>query len=381
MGGSDPWDARRERVLEHPFAMHPITPLLLITLLGAAPAPMAPPAVSDGPRKVAIVLFPGVELLDFAGPGEVFAAARGPRGRAFEVLTVAATREPLTSQRFLTISAAHTFADCPPVDLVVIPGGNVPDDDPALRAFVLAQAKDAEVVMSVCNGAAVLAAAGLLDGLEVTTHHSALEYVQMLAPGAAVAENRRFVDHGKVVTAAGVSAGIDGALQVVSRLCGEGEARAVARYMEYDWRPDELAKLHAQPARRVLDRPVFPVIGALADGGREAARAACLAARAAKGGPDEATLNQAAYTLMGTGRLQHAEALFGLITELHPGSANAWDSLSEFLERQGRGAEALAALAKALELLPRDPSLTEAERENLARVGAERRRRLAPPNG
>lgn len=365
---------------------YPFTPLVLsLLLLHPAAEPVrqdgAAPAAAEGPRKVAIVLFPGVELLDFAGPGEVFAAARGPKGHAFEVMTVAASRAPLTSQRFLSITPTYTFEDCPAPDIVVIPGGAVPDDDLALRAWVLACSKDAEVMMSVCNGAGVLAAAGLLDGLEVTSHHGVLEYVQLLAPKANFVSNRRFVDHGRIFTAAGVSAGIDGALQVVSRLVSERSARLAAEYMEYDWRPDELARRHAEPAKRVSDAPVFGVVNALLSGGRAAARASCVAAREASAKvdtaePSEASLNRAGYLLFSTGRHAQALELFELVVELHPASANAWDSLSECHERMNRPAEAVSAAQKTLALLDADRGLTPEAREDLRRSATERVTRL-----
>jgi transcriptional regulator GlxA family with amidase domain len=360
---------------------HPLIPIVLSMLLLApsreARQASATAPTATGPRKVAIVLFPGVELLDFAGPGEVFAAARGLTGRAFDVVTVAASRAPLTSQRFLTITPTYTFEDCPAPDIVVVPGGDIPDDDLALRAWVLACSKKAEVVMSVCNGAGVLAAAGMLDGLEVTSHHGVLEHLQMLAPKANFVSNRRFVDHGRVFTAAGVSAGIDGALQVVSRLVSEESARATAAYMEYDWRPEELTKRHAEPPKRVSDAPIYGVVAALLEDGSDAARKTCVAAREASAElgaaePTEAALNRAGYMLFGAGRHEPALAMFALVVELHPGSANAWDSLSECHERSGRPAEALSAAQKTLALLDADRSLTTEARENLRRIATER---------
>jgi putative intracellular protease/amidase/YHS domain-containing protein len=193
-------------------------------------AALAPPL-----RKVALVVYPGVELLDFAGPGEVFAAAK--HGRAFEVFTVGASREPITSQGFVQVTPAHTFADAPKPDVVVVPGGGVRSliDDPAAMDWLRHVSGEAEVVMSVCNGAFVLGRAGLLDGLEATTHHNALEALRRAVPTATVHGDRRFVDNGHVVTAAGVSAGIDASLHLVARLLGDGEARQAARYMEYPW--------------------------------------------------------------------------------------------------------------------------------------------------
>lgn len=186
-------------------------------------------------RTVAVFVHEGVELLDFAGPGEVFAAAEG--GRAFKVYTVAATKDPITSQRFLKVTPEFTFAECPKPDILVIPGGNtsVPLKDPKVVEWVKTASADTEVTMSVCTGAFILAKAGLLDGKEATTHWASVERLKKVYPKVTVRGDKRFVDTGKVVTTAGVSAGIDGALHVVKRLLGEQAAKDTARYMEYRW--------------------------------------------------------------------------------------------------------------------------------------------------
>ena len=195
------------------------------------------PRLTKDKWNVAIIVHDNVELLDFAGPGEVFAAAAGRR--AFRVYTVAETDRPIRSQRFLTIAPQFTLTNCPKPDIVVIPGGdtNLLLRSPTIMAWVRATAKDAEVMFSVCTGAFVLADAGLLDGLEATTHASSMpglkEYSRIK-----VRENRRVIDNGKIVTSAGVSAGIDGALHLVSRLCGLETAKATAKYMEYRWEPE-----------------------------------------------------------------------------------------------------------------------------------------------
>ena len=204
--------------------------------LGAAAAAQPSPQAGEIPRrKVAILVFEGVELLDFAGPGEVFAAAG--RAGAFDVFTVGVTREPIVSQGFLRITPEHSLADAPRPDLLVIPGGNVGSllRSPEAMAWIKATARTAEVVMSVCNGALALAEAGLLEGLSATTHHGSIERLRQMAPATRVVEGERFVDNGRMVTAAGVSAGIDGALHLVSRLLGEEKAQSTARYMEYAW--------------------------------------------------------------------------------------------------------------------------------------------------
>ena len=189
----------------------------------------------DEIRNVAIVVHNGAELLDFAGPGEVFAAA-GP----FNVYTVSETEQPIVSQGFVKVTPQYDVTDSPPPAIIVIPGGGsraLISSEP-LMAWIEKSAADAEVVMSVCTGALALAKVGLLDGLEITTHYSAIDALKKQAPKSKVHENTRFVDNGKIVTTAGVSAGIDGALHIVSRLLGEDAASSTARYMEYDkWEP------------------------------------------------------------------------------------------------------------------------------------------------
>ena len=197
------------------------------------------PEKSKPRRNVAIFIHEGVELLDFAGPGEVFAAAG--RSRAFRVYTVAASKDPVTSQGFLKITPEFTLADCPKPDVIVLPGGatGVPLKDAKVIDWIKAASADAEVVQSVCTGAFLLAKAGLLDGKEATTHWGSIDRLRTAAPKATVHADRRVVDNGKVITTAGVSAGIDGSLHVVSRLLGEQAAKDTARHMEYRWEPEK----------------------------------------------------------------------------------------------------------------------------------------------
>lgn len=191
-------------------------------------------------RNVAIVLYDGVELLDFAGPGEVFAAAQTVDGQnAFKVYTVAASLDPIISQGFVTVKPQYSFADAPRADIVVFPGGNVQNftKNPAAMTWAKRAATDAEIAMSVCNGAFVLAASKLLDDKNATTHWGVISRLRQQVPTATILENVRFVDNGQIITTAGVSAGIDGALHVVERLLGTPSAKLTAKYMEYDWQP------------------------------------------------------------------------------------------------------------------------------------------------
>ena len=210
------------------------TPLVCTLLVLAAPAHAAPNVAT---RNVAIVIYDGVELLDFSGPGEVFGAAG--RGRAFNAYTVAQRATPVHSVASVIITPAYTIENAPRPDIIVIPGGNADNAmTEEMVTWIQRAAKDAEIVMSVCNGAFVLAKAGLLDGLEATTHHGSIEGLREFAPKTVVHADRRYVDNGKVITAAGVSAGIDASLHVVTRLLGEKVAAETARYMEYTMNPE-----------------------------------------------------------------------------------------------------------------------------------------------
>jgi putative intracellular protease/amidase/YHS domain-containing protein len=183
-------------------------------------------------RSVVILVFDGMELLDFAGPAEVFVSA------GCQVTTVAATRDPVTCAGLVTITPQCTVADCPRSDIIVIPGGSrAVSRDRRVTDWVAKASPQAEATLSVCTGVFVLAQAGLLDGKDATTHHGAIEALRTQFPKVTVHADRRIVDNGKIVTSAGVSAGIDGALHLVDRLMGRSQARATARYMEYNWQP------------------------------------------------------------------------------------------------------------------------------------------------
>ncbi len=186
------------------------------------------------PRTVHILLFEAVEVLDFAGPFEVFTAAG--RDGAFTVRTVAESTDPLRATGGLTVTPDLALDDAPSAEVLVVPGGSgarTAMHRTGVLDWIRAAAPEAEVVLSVCTGALILARAGLLDGLSATTHHTALDSLVDLAPETNVVSDRRFVDNGAVVTAAGVAAGLDAALHIVWRLSGDARATDTARYMEY----------------------------------------------------------------------------------------------------------------------------------------------------
>jgi len=200
--------------------------------LVAAGTAAAKPAPETDRKKVAILIFTGVEIIDFSGPYEMFGAA------GCDVYTVAATRDPVTSAMGLTIVPKYTFADAPRPDVLVVPGGGVKgarDSEPTL-AYVREVAGHAATTMSVCNGAFILASAGLLDGLTATTTSGNISKLASEFPKVKVVRDRRYVDNGRVITTAGLSAGIDGALHVIARLFGTGVAQQVALSEEHEWK-------------------------------------------------------------------------------------------------------------------------------------------------
>jgi putative intracellular protease/amidase len=195
-------------------------------------------------RNVAIVLYEGVEVLDFAGPSEVFASAGNIAGMAgvpaYHVYTVAATKTPVKSQGFVTVTPEFSIDDAPKPDILVIPGGQSFSltSDARFMAWAKPAIEASELTLTVCSGAFVAAKAGALDGRPATTWYGSVGLLKKEYPNVQTQEGRRFVDSGKIVTTAGVSAGIDGALHVVARLTGRNTADRTARYMEYHWTPE-----------------------------------------------------------------------------------------------------------------------------------------------
>jgi transcriptional regulator GlxA family with amidase domain len=191
------------------------------------------------PRSLAILIFDDVEVLDFCGPFEVFSvASRFVDPPAFNILTVAHTPGPVTTRGGLSVNPQCWLADCPPPDLLLVPGGQgtrTQMHNQPLIEWIGQMAPRAELVLSVCTGALLLARAGLLDGLEATTHHGAIDLLRQTAPRTVVHADRRFVDNGRVICSAGIAAGIDMSLHVVSRLLGKEVAQKTAGQMEYPW--------------------------------------------------------------------------------------------------------------------------------------------------
>ncbi len=192
---------------------------------------------------VAILIFPEVEVLDFAGPFEVFSVAGRilkRDGRApFNVSTVAAERVPVFARHGLPVTPTACFADRPAADVLIVPGGIVtqPLNDTATLDWIREAARGAGIVASVCTGALILAKLGMLAGRSCTTHWDDIGELRRDHPDLDVRENTPFVDQGAVVTSAGISAGIGMSLHLVGRILGLDAARKTARQMEYDWEP------------------------------------------------------------------------------------------------------------------------------------------------
>lgn len=191
------------------------------------------PAGGEGVTTVAMLLYPGVEIIDISGPWEAFGTA------GFLVHTVAEKPDPLTLVFNQKVLPDYTFENSPPADILLVPGGGYTQamQNPRLIQWLQSKSKDVSYVMSVCTGAFVLGQAGLLAGQTATCTYGMVD--DLLAfPNVKVVHNQRFVDNGKIITTGGLTSGIDGALHLISRIDGVGAAQAAALNMEYRWEPD-----------------------------------------------------------------------------------------------------------------------------------------------
>ena len=172
----------------------------------------------------------GVEVLDFAGPMEVFSYA------GFSVFTVSSKKQLLRSQGIVNLIPDYSIEDAPPFDMLAVFGGNASKayKDTQVIDWIRSRQQTTKYYFSVCTGAFILATAGLLDGLTATTFHLSIDDLRKQFPAVHVQSNVRFVDNGQVITTAGISAGIDGALHLVARMKGEDAAKRVAEMIEYD---------------------------------------------------------------------------------------------------------------------------------------------------
>ncbi len=196
----------------------------------------------EGQLTVGILIFDAVEVLDFCGPFEVFVGAStvGDHSEShalFEVVIIAEEDRIITCAGGLQVKPEATIDNHPPLDILVVPGGGVSRhlSNSRLLEWIGRQDQQTRLTASVCTGAFLLAEGGLLNRHRATTHWSGIEWMRQKYPAVEVLADTRIVDEGHIITSAGVSAGIDMSLYVVSRLFGEPVAAQTARYMEYDW--------------------------------------------------------------------------------------------------------------------------------------------------
>lgn len=199
------------------------------------------------PRRLGAVLFPGFELLDTFGPLELFGHLSG----MIDIVTIAEQAGPVASAQHVRAVADHGFADAPPCDLLLVPGGigtRAEIDNPAMLDFLRARVPQTELTMTVCTGTALLARPGLLDGRRATTNKAVFQWVADQGPKVEWVRAARWVEDGPFFTSSGVSAGMDMSLAVIAKLVGQDMAEALATGAEYDWHRDAswdpFAKVH-----------------------------------------------------------------------------------------------------------------------------------------
>ena len=201
---------------------------------------------TDQPKlNVGILIFNGVQIIDYTGPYEVL----GSRGRR-NVFTVAEKADAIATNMGMKVVPNYSFDNHPKIDILVLPGGgNILSgpqgravgtqlDNPKLMKWVQDNAATAKYVMSVCNGAFFLAKAGLLENMPATTTAGFISSLQKFSPTTKPVYNKRFVDNGKIITTAGLTSGIDGAIHLIEKLDGPGWAKYIALGIEYNWQPD-----------------------------------------------------------------------------------------------------------------------------------------------
>lgn len=190
--------------------------------------------------NVGIFLFDNVELLDFAGPYEVFSVTSELNDyRLFKVFTITQNGTTIKTVNGLKVMPDYSFKNHPRIDILIIPGGvgtkNELNKQPVLL-WIRQNYETSKTTVSVCSGARLLGKLGLLDNLESITHHEVIPHLQEIAPKTIIKNEKRFIDSGKVMTSAGISAGIDLSLYLVEKLCGEEIKNKTIAYMEYgDW--------------------------------------------------------------------------------------------------------------------------------------------------
>lgn len=191
--------------------------------------------------RVGILLFNEVEVLDFAGPFEVFSVTTipGQMEKPFAVYVISQDAAMISARNGLQVKPGYSFNNAPPLDILIVPGGygaeQIEIHNELLIQWIREQASKVKILASVCTGAFLLAKAGLLDGRKATTHWMDIDSLQEQYPQISLQRGVKYVDGGSLITAAGISAGLDMSFHLVERLLGEAVARATAKRMEYDW--------------------------------------------------------------------------------------------------------------------------------------------------
>ena len=188
-------------------------------------------------KKVGIYIFDGVEVLDFAGPFEVFSRAELKGEKLFDVFAIGKTKAQIKTYNQLTVVPEKSFSDTLDLDVLIIPGGDGIQEnelhDSKTLSWIKEQRKQVPIVASVCTGALLLGACGFLDNKKATTHHKHLEELKTICPSVELVKNTPFVDQGNVLSSAGIATGIDLSLHLVARLFGEAVAVATAEKIAY----------------------------------------------------------------------------------------------------------------------------------------------------
>lgn len=195
-------------------------------------------------KTVGILVFNDIEVLDFCGPFEVLSVARLDESKRLETLSpfdvklVSMTKEVVFTKGNMKVIPDFDFETCPKLDILIVPGGmgtrKLMYDENVLD-FIQQKAKEVELLTSVCTGSLILANAKLLEGVNATTHWKSLERLENEFKNVKVCFDKHFVEDGNIITSAGISAGIDMALHIVKRYCGEEVAKATAKHMEYPY--------------------------------------------------------------------------------------------------------------------------------------------------
>jgi putative intracellular protease/amidase/YHS domain-containing protein len=226
----------------------------------AGPNPLAPPAAGSIP--VAFLLSAGAVVIDFCGPWEVFqdVSVPGRKEAAFRPYTVAETTQPITASGGLKIVPEYTLATAPAPKVVVIPAQN--GNSAAMLEWIRSSARGADLTMSVCTGASLLAQTGLLAGKAATTHHHSYREFAMDFPDVQLRRGARFVEDGNLASSGGLSSGIDLAFRVVERYFGREVAARTAEHMEYQgegWLNPNSNAMYASERKSTEAHPLCPV--------------------------------------------------------------------------------------------------------------------------